>query len=1380
MKQGLLRPTLVAAIGVVALLAIVLVTAQSGAADGLVLNRASAQVSPAGPDAAPDLTAEIALIPASPAISQTATIRITVRNKGTASTGVGFKVYLYVDPSVRPPIGDTSSSFWWQLPALAAGGSSILERNVTFTTSGCDHVIYVWVDKERVVANDSDPTNNLVSLPVCVGVTCSPDAYEPDNACAAARWSSSGAVQDRTLCPVGDEDWVKFTAVAGLTYTVAATDLGMHAKPLLSLYKTCGGLSQFGTGPQFEWFAPASGVYYIHVRHHDDTWGPLAGYKLRITAGPGSGDIYEPDDTCATARDIPTDGTRQTHLFQGPGDQDWVKFSVNVGDNFTVVADNTAMGVNPLISVYASCDQTAAALVGSGGVSASANAGIPAAGAPLQATQTYYAKVVNGNTNVYGPDAHYDLRVQAIACAGDAFEDDDTSGTAREIVVGAAAQTHNICQAGDEDWVKFTADAGATYVLHTSNLGIAADTYLYLYGTDGATELAKNDDYGYLLSSRIIWKATQGGTYYAKVRHHNPQASGADTRYDLAINKGSGCTADAFEPDNGALDAQAIATDGAPQVHTFCAGADLAGVGDQDWVRFDALGGADYLIKTANLGPQSDTILEVYDRNKVTLLASNDDAGPGNASALTFVAPATATYYVRVRHFNAGQIGDGTEYQLSVLGAPPPTPTPSPTPSPTATPSPTPTPAPHAHKTLILVNTPRMAALYGQAAADALLAKLYTLADHARVQAAVIEVANDAAVAAAYAAWTASPAALLDTANANAVAGAVRNLALTFLNSGPNVEYVVLVGGDQVIPHRRVPEGTVSVAEQTYAARATANTTLWAAVNANMTMTDDYYVDREPTIWQGRELYIPDYAIGRLVETPTEIAAQIDLFLANPVLNGNRALVTGYDFVFDVAAGIAQLLSYDAFSVDQTLIGQAGWTGAAQRTKMINTTPRFDIQSINTHADHQSFGAPNNDKVTASQIITGTSDLARVIVFSVGCHAGFNDSGSLDLAQAYAQRGAIYVGNTGYGWGGSGVVYTEKLMKSFAYNLITDTTARAGKALAAAKKKYYQTESLNFGSYDEKAMMQIVFYGLPMYEITSGGALNPEIPFPSVTTSVSPPTAFGSVAVGGVSLGLVGSFGAFDQHATGEGTFLAINDNISFDAGAPVQPRFYAPLSALPAGGLHGALFLGGVYTDVVHFDPVIARAHNEYVTSTSEPAFSAAGWYPSVPFQVRANSSISSTTGSLVSVLGQFNDATDTQRLYDHMAFATYFSNSADAQAPVVKHVDGVLGPGPNQGRMKVEAEDPSGVLRVVAAFTDGTGSWQSKDLAFSAATQKWTGVITATLQTRYFVQVVDGAGNVAVEDNKGNYFTFPPAVLLAPGRDPSLIYLPLLVKGG
>lgn len=1313
-----------------------------------------------------DLTAEISLNPTIPDVGQSSTIRILVRNRGTSAASTGFYVYLYVDPTSQPPGPTTPDTYFWYLPGLAAGGSSSLERSYTFTAAGCNHVIYAWVDKTNRVA-EGDETNNLVSAMVCVGVECQPDDYEDDDSCSLAGWASSSTIQSRTLCPVGDEDWIKFTAIGGTTYTIAATNLGPHADPLLTLYNSCGGAAQFGTGPSINWYAPASGIYYVKVKHRRETYGPLATYDFGIMASGGSGDLYEPDNDCATARDITTDGTRQTHLFQAVGDQDWVKFSVNAGESFSIVADNVGTGVSPLLALYSSCDQTFGSPLAQGSqVQGSAQTG-----------QIYYVKAVNQNPNVAGPDARYDLSVRAIPCVADAFEEDDSNAAAREIATTGAAQTHNICPAGDADWVRFTAQAGTTYVLLTSNLGLAADTYLYLYDTDGVTELAHNDDYGYLLASRIIWQCPRDGVYYAKVRHHNPAASGADTSYDLSIAKGR-CNVDSYEPDNGSLDAHSLITDGRLQDHNFCPGGSQDDVSDQDWVRFEAVGGSNYFIETKNLGPDSDTVLEVFDSTTVNLLATNDDYGPGRGSAINFIAPASGSFYVRIKHYNTTHVGSETGYQLAITGALPPTPTPTPTATPTPTPSPTPTQAPNPAKTLILVNRQRIADLYGSAGADALMNKLYDLADHARVQGAVIQVENDPAVAAAYSQWTADQSSLLDNARANAVASAVRNLAMTFLSNGPNVEYIVLVGDDRVIPHRRVPEGDMSKTEHEYAPSVTSSTTLWAAAQANMTLTDDYYADREPTDWQGQELYIPDYAIGRLIETPDEIIGTIDTFLAGQVLTGSRALVTGYDFVQDTAGGISGLFKNDNFTTDDELIGPV-WSGDALRAKQLNASPRFDLQSINGHATHATTGAPDHADIQAGEVVTATSDLTRALVFNVGCHAGLNDSGSLDLAQAFAQKKATYVGNTGYGWGGSGVVYSEAVMKNFARELLRGTSSRMGKALTAAKQTYYQ-RAMVFTSYDQKALMEATFYGLPMYELTTGEALQPEDPFPSVNVTSTTPSAFGSVDVGQLNFGLTGSFGAFDDNSTPQGDFLALNDSVSFGAGEPIQPRFFASLSAPQRESLRGVLFLGGVYTDVVDFDPVIALPFNEYVTSTAEPTFSATGWYPPAPFQVRSRDTVSTTTDSVVTLLGQYNSATATERLYDRMSFATYFSGSPDTIPPAVSYVDGVLTQGANLGSMKVESTDESGVIRVVAAYTDGQGVWRSQDLTYDATMHKWTGVVTATVETRYFVQAVDGAGNVAIDDNKGQYYRFWPPLPLVAGRNPVHIYLPQVRKGG
>ncbi len=95
------------------------------------------------------------------------------------------------------------------------------------------------------------------------------------------------------------------------------------------------------------------------------------------------------------------------------------------------------------------------------------------------------------------------------------------------------------------------------------------------------------------------------------------------------------------------------------------------------------------------------------------------------------------------------------------------------------------------------------------------------------------------------------------------------------------------------------------------------------------------------------------------------------------------------------------------------------------------------------------------------------------------------------------------------------------------------------------------------------------------------------------------------------------------------------------------------------------------------------------------------------------------------------------------------------------------------------MEAQDPSGVYRVVIAYNPGQGQWESTNLGYEAATQKWTGIISGTVNTQFFVQVVDKAGNVAINDNKGHYYTLTPPLPLATGRPiDRRIYLPIVTR--
>src|SRR5690606_11235648 len=166
-----------------------------------------------------------------------------------------------------------------------------------------------------------------------------------------------------------------------------------------------------------------------------------------------------------------------------------------------------------------------------------------------------------------------------------------------------------------------------------------------------------------------------------------------------------------------------------------------------------------------------------------------------------------------------------------------------------------------------------------------------------------------------------------------------------------------------------------------------------------------------------------------------------------------------------------------------------------------------DLISINGHATHLAIGVPDQNDIEAGEILSATNDFTRSLIYNLGCHGGLNDSDALDLPQAFVSRGAVYVGNTGFGWGGGGIAYSEALMRNFTRELLTNTQTEVGPALAAAKQTYVSRARV-FGGYDAKILMQTTLYGLPMMGITSGGTLNNEVPFPSLEPSITPPGSF--------------------------------------------------------------------------------------------------------------------------------------------------------------------------------------------------------------------------------------------------------------------------------
>ena len=100
----------------------------------------------------------------------------------------------------------------------------------------------------------------------------------------------------------------------------------------------------------------------------------------------------------------------------------------------------------------------------------------------------------------------------------------------------------------------------------------------------------------------------------------------------------------------------------------------ISPAGDNDWVYFDAVAGQTLTIATDADGPTGqvgDTYIYLMASDCTTILAQDDDSGPGFYSLISFCnAPYTGRYYVRVRAFLTTQSGG---YKMSVSCTTPPT-----------------------------------------------------------------------------------------------------------------------------------------------------------------------------------------------------------------------------------------------------------------------------------------------------------------------------------------------------------------------------------------------------------------------------------------------------------------------------------------------------------------------------------------------------------------------------------------------------------------------------------------------------------------------------------------------------------------------------------
>ncbi|MBP8298111.1 MAG: hypothetical protein KAX84_18515, partial [Burkholderiales bacterium] len=458
------------------------------------------------------------------------------------------------------------------------------------------------------------------------------------------------------------------------------------------------------------------------------------------------------------------------------------------------------------------------------------------------------------------------------------------------------------------------------------------------------------------------------------------------------------------------------------------------------------------------------------------------------------------------------------------------------------------------------------------------------------------------------------------------------------------------------------------------------------------------------------------------------------------------------------------------------------WTAGDFRADVLSKTVGPGLLSLNGHFEHSRFFPFALPDVTAAEFLLASTNFSGTLGYSVGCHSGLNVPDTAestperrtDWPQVFAGRNALWVGNTGYGYGDSDLIaYSERLMALFTRHLGDQPDMPVGLALTRAKTQYVLEKTVGgMSNYDEKSMAVSTLYGLPMQRMTLPQVATVYGPFLIEAAPVKPAKfAAAAAATATTHINLDFTFATF---TTSQGSLLRlVGDSDSGDlvlAGRAVQPRASRVITS-PAGMVaRGALVLGGTFAEIANFDPIVSRIVTEQTYLTAEPAFPTSSLFPAVMGNVvRLLDTDGGVDQQLNVVPAQFlatTTATPTigvERAYSHLEYEIQHAPFTDTDLipPSVRLIAAFGSAG--QITFSVKADDTRSadpltageVRRVLVLYrAPGEPTWARKELAYSPVADRWTGGVGASGEIEYFAQAVDATGNVATALDYGNPF--------------------------
>src|SRR6266550_2558105 len=436
------------------------------------------------------------------------------------------------------------------------------------------------------------------------------------------------------------------------------------------------------------------------------------------------------------------------------------------------------------------------------------------------------------------------------------------------------------------------------------------------------------------------------------------------------------------------------------------------------------------------------------------------------------------------------------------------------------------------------------------------------------------------------------------------------------------LKYVVIVGNDGLIPFFRHPDQAGLANERNFVPPVLSNTASQAAINLGYVLSQDRYGSSIDLSMSDHTLPLPDLAVGRLIERPADIDGLIDAYLLTPPdgVVPSSGLATGYDFFADAATAIAGQLSAGTSNPTDTLIQTSGpptvaggaWTADQLRSKLLGA--RHDVVFLGAH--FSAFSAEAADFSThllANEVASSTLDWSNVIVFSEGCHSGYNtvdhDAPPIpmiepDFPQAFAQKQATLIAGSGYQYGDTDFIeYGERLYLEFSKQLrMGSGPVSVGQALVNAKQAYLR-DTPQWRGIHEKTLLESTLYGLPQLMVNMPGSrLAPPADSPVVsatTPAVSKPGSVLGLTSADLSVQSMLTAHTVTLNSTAgpaaplTATYFSGSNGQMVNPSEPVLPletrnvTAPGPLSGTPTS-LRGVGFRGGSYTDNPTGGPVL------------------------------------------------------------------------------------------------------------------------------------------------------------------------------------------------